>query len=88
MRLFAFRGTSPRWRGLASYVADPEETGLLCAYFERLLAELPEQYRDLICRVDLSGESPSAVAIDRGVTANALTVRLHSARRRLGEYWT
>lgn len=64
---------------------DAEETRLLCACFERLLPELPEQYRDLIRRVDLAGESPMALAAERGVSANALTVQLHRARRRLRE---
>lgn len=85
------RRRGARERALASYRADledtpdPEETRLLCACFERLLPELPEQYRDLIRRVDLDGASPTALAAERGVTANALTVQLHRARRRLRE---
>ncbi len=85
------RRRGARERALASYRADledppdPDETRLLCACFERLLPELPEQYRDLIRRVDLDGASPTALAAERGVTANALTVQLHRARRRLRE---
>ncbi len=85
------RRRDARERGLASYAADldisvdAEETRLLCACFERLLPELPEQYRDLIRRVDLGGESPTALAAERSVTANALAVQLHRARRRLRE---
>jgi RNA polymerase sigma-70 factor (ECF subfamily) len=86
-----YRRKDVRERGLSRYeadleaTADAEETRLLCACFERLLPELPEQYRDLIERVDLAGASPTALAAERGVTANALTVQLHRARRRLRE---
>ena len=85
------RRRGARERALASYGADleanadAEETRLLCACFERLLPELPEQYRDLIRRVDLDGESLTVLAAERGVSANALTVQLHRARRRLRE---
>jgi len=85
------RRRDARQRALTRYEAeaevppDAEETRLLCACFERLLPELPEQYRDLIRRVDLAGESPAALAAERGVSANALTVQLHRARRRLRE---
>ena len=85
------RRRGARERALASYGADleanadAEETRLLCACFERLLPELPEQYRDLIRRVDLDAESLTVLAAERGVSANALTVQLHRARRRLRE---
>ena len=81
------RRRGARERALARYEADAtpdaDETRVLCACFERLLPELPEQYRDLIRRVDLQGNSPTTLAAERGVTANALTVQLHRARRRL-----
>ena len=83
------RRRDARERALARYEADAapdaEETRVLCACFERLLPELHDQYRDLIRRVDLEGDSPTALAAERGVTANALTVQLHRARRRLRE---
>ncbi len=83
------RRRDARERALARYEADTtpdaEETRILCACFERLLPELPEQYRDLIRRVDLEGASPTALAAERGVSPNALTVQLHRARRRLRE---
>ena len=85
------RRRGARERALASYetnlesTADAREARLLCACFERLLPELPEQYRDLIRRVDLDGGSPTVLASERGVSANALTVQLHRARRRLRE---
>lgn len=74
-----------RFAEVSDAAADAEETRLLCACFQRLLPELPEQYGELIRRVDLAGESPTALATERGVTANALTVQLHRARRRLRE---
>jgi RNA polymerase sigma-70 factor (ECF subfamily) len=83
------RRRDARERALVRYEADAtpdaDETRVLCACFERLLPELPEQYRDLIRRVDLEGASPTTLADERGVTANALTVQLHRARHRLRE---
>lgn len=85
------RRRDARGRALARYgedlaaAPDTEETRLLCVCFEQLLPELPEQYRDLVRRVDLEGSSPTDLAVERGVTANALTVQLHRARRRLGK---
>jgi RNA polymerase sigma-70 factor (ECF subfamily) len=83
------RRRDARERALATFaqdgdaISDAGETRFLCSCFERLLPELPDQYADLIRRVDLGGESPTTLAAERGTTANALTVQLHRARRRL-----
>ena len=86
-----YRRRDARERALATYgadldaTADVSESQLLCSCFERLLPELPEQYEALIRQVDLEGGSTTALAKEKGVTANALTVQLHRARARLRE---
>lgn len=56
---------------------------VLCQCVKRLLPGLPEQYRDLLQRVDLDGASPKEAAAALGLTTNNVTVRLHRARKRL-----
>jgi len=84
-----YRRHDARQRAMVRYEAtlktppDVEETKMLCACYERLLPQLPSQYRELLRQVDLEGASPTALAQERGVTANSLTVQLHRARARL-----
>ena len=56
---------------------------VICACVKRLLPRLPEQYRDLLERIDLRGGSLKQAATELGLTTNNLTVRLHRARQRL-----
>ena len=56
---------------------------VLCQCVKRLLPGLPEQYRDVLQRIDLDGVTPKDAASALGLTANNLTVRLHRARHRL-----
>lgn len=58
---------------------------ILCQCFKRLLPGLPDQYRDLLQRVDLDGVPPKDAATALGLTLNNLNVRLHRARQRLRE---
>lgn len=55
----------------------------LCRCFQRLLPAIPENYRELLQRVDLNGEDPASAAADLGLTRNNLAVRLHRARGHL-----
>jgi RNA polymerase sigma factor (sigma-70 family) len=86
-----YRRQDARRRAMDRYTAeldaspDTEEARTLCGCFERLLPELPPQYEALIREVDLTGRSPTKLAAEKGVTANALTVQLHRARARLRE---
>lgn len=64
-------------------IPDDADEKLLCQCFKRLLPSVPEQYRELLLRIDLEGEDPGAVANSLGVTKNNLTVRLHRARKHL-----
>jgi len=57
----------------------------LCQCFKRLLPAVPEQYRELLRRVDLNGGDPAAVAVSLGLTKSNLTVRLYRARKHLRE---
>ena len=86
-----YRRTDARKRALEQFekgfhftpTADDER--VLCQCFKRLLPAVPEQYRELLQRVDLSGDDPAAVAVSLGLTKNNLTVRLHRARKHLRE---
>src|SRR5687768_11512211 len=62
---------------------DEEEERELCKCFGRLMPMVPEQYRELLEKVDLEGNDPDEVAAKLGVTRNNLTVRLHRARKHL-----
>ena len=62
---------------------DEEEERELCKCFGRLMPMVPEQYRELLEKVDLGGTDPDEVAAKLGVTRNNLTVRLHRARKHL-----
>ena len=64
---------------------DASEERLLCQCFKRLLPSVPEQYRQLLQRIDLDGSELSAVASELSLTKNNLTVRLHRARKHLRE---
>jgi RNA polymerase sigma factor (sigma-70 family) len=64
---------------------DDDVKQVLCQCFRRLLPGLPNQYRDLLQRVDLDGASLKDVATVLGLTLNNLNVRLHRARQRLRE---
>lgn len=86
-----FRSRAVEARALEGLAREPpapdlsqEETeAALCACFRTLLPGLKREYRDVIERVDLSGDEPSAVAERLGITANSARVRLHRARRAL-----
>ena len=56
---------------------------VLCQCVKRLLPALPEQYRDLLQRIDLDGATPKEAATALRLTPNNVTVRLHRARQRL-----
>lgn len=62
-----------------------DEERLLCQCFKRLLPGMPEQYRELLQKIDLEGRDLAEVAAALGVTGNNLTVRLHRARKHLRE---
>lgn len=65
-----------------------EDEKVLCQCFKRLLPAVPQQYRELLQRIDLDGEDSGQVASALGLTRNNLTVRLHRARKHLREELT
>lgn len=71
-----------------SELPDAESEKVLCQCFKRLLPHLPENYRDVLQRIDLDGEDSNAVATDLKLTRNNLTVRLHRARNYLRDELT
>jgi RNA polymerase sigma-70 factor (ECF subfamily) len=64
---------------------DAADEKVLCQCFKRLLPAIPENYRELLQRIDLDGEDAAQAAADLGLTRNNLTVRLHRARKHLRE---
>lgn len=86
-----YRRRDVRERALALLQAElPEQPDaaaerVLCQCVKRLLPGLPEQYRDLVQRIDLDGAAPKEAASALGLTLNNLNVRLHRARQRLRE---
>ena len=71
------------WRDVAVPAAELESE--LCRCFEPLLADLKEEYAEILRGVDLNGQRPVEFAKELGITANLAMVRLHRARRALRE---
>jgi RNA polymerase sigma factor (sigma-70 family) len=61
----------------------PDARGRVCACSLRLLDALPPSYAEVLRRVDVEGESTSAVAGALSISPANLHVRLHRARRAL-----
>jgi RNA polymerase sigma factor (sigma-70 family) len=59
------------------------EAARTCTCGQRLLGELKPSYAELIRRIDVESESPSAVAAALGISRGNLEVRLHRARKSL-----
>jgi len=55
----------------------------ICGCFEGLLPTLKPDYAELLNRIDLQGAAPRDVALDLGIDANTVRVRLHRARQAL-----
>ena len=62
-----------------------EMKAAVCQCLYGIMPELRSNYRELLRRIDLEGESPAHVADDLNITLNNLTVRLHRARQALRE---
>jgi RNA polymerase sigma factor (sigma-70 family) len=84
-----YRRTDARNRALESFQAefseapDPATEAEICRCFRALMADLPTQYRTLLERIDLGGETIPQVASALGERPNNVTVRLHRARKQL-----
>lgn len=63
----------------------PEIEAELCACFEALLPAMTPEQEEVLRRVDLGGVRPVDYAAEAGITPNNAMVRLHRARRALGE---
>lgn len=66
-------------------VEEPELERVACQCIQALLPTLEPDEASTIQAVDLGGRTPAEVAAQVGVTANAMTVRLHRARKALRE---
>ncbi len=67
--------TEERW--------DDEPQNKDCVCLENVIPTLRPEHSDLLRRVDLGEAPPRKVAIDLGISANNLRVRLHRARQAL-----
>lgn len=67
--------TEERW--------DDEPQGRDCVCLHNVIPTLRPEYSDVLRRVDLGEAPPRKVAIDLGISANNLRVRLHRARQAL-----
>jgi RNA polymerase sigma factor (sigma-70 family) len=70
----------------ARELTEAEEMALetqVCQCVQGLLATLPSEQSELLRRVDLEGHRPVDMAEQLGLSANALSVRLHRARKAL-----
>lgn len=58
----------------------------ICACFKELLSSMKPEYRDLIEKMDLGGESPESAAERLKTNKNNLKVQRHRARQQLRKY--
>lgn len=56
-----------------------------CSCSLDMMADLPTQYREILCRLDVHEEPLKEAAASLGLSPNNATVRLHRARRALRE---
>jgi RNA polymerase sigma factor (sigma-70 family) len=75
--------TLERFQAEFSEKLDEEAERTICGCFVSLMAELPEQYRKILERIDLGDASIKEVAAESQESANNVTVRLHRARKEL-----
>ncbi len=64
---------------------DPELFDTVCECVRSLVGTLKPAYAEAITRVDLEGVSPTAFALEAGISSNNASVRIHRARRALRE---
>ena len=73
------------WEHDPTRVSEPEQRGRLCRCTLKALASLKPQHAVIITEVDLHGRSVVDVARTEGLSTTNAYVRLHRARRTLGE---
>lgn len=75
--------------GLAGTATDPGGDDTLlqaaCACVGEIARTLKPEYAAVLQRIEVDEQTPRHLASELGITANALAVRLHRARRALGE---
>lgn len=74
-----------QWEHDPTRVPDTAERGRLCRCTMKALASLKPQHAGIIKEVDLLGRSVADVARSEGLSTTNAYVRLHRARRTLGE---
>lgn len=84
-RLDVERRQRDQWEHDPTRVPDTAPKGRLCRCTMKALASLKPQHAGIITEVDLLGRSVVDVAQTEGLSATNAYVRLHRARRTLGE---
>lgn len=84
-RLDVERRHRDQWEHDPTRIPDTVEKGRLCRCTMKALASLKPQHAGIITEVDLLGRSVVDVARTEGLTTTNAYVRLHRARRTLGE---
>jgi RNA polymerase sigma factor (sigma-70 family) len=77
-------------RGLERYTQEPAEIRTpeprrVCGCVRRALAELKPHYQEMLRRVEIDGASVAVAAAEAGISSGNASVRLHRARRLLGD---
>ena len=77
-------------RGLERYTHEPaeiltSEPRRLCGCVRRALGELKPHYQEILRRVEIDGASVSVAAAEAAISSGNASVRLHRARRLLGD---
>lgn len=68
---------------ITAYTVEETQAETPCKCLGAALLELKPEYAILLQRADLAEEPRNRIAVDLGVTANSLNVRLHRARQAL-----
>jgi len=84
-RLDVERRQRDQWEHDPTRVPDTAQKGRLCRCTLKALASLKPQHAGIITEVDLHGRSVVDVARTEGLSTTNAYVRLHRARRTLGE---
>lgn len=61
----------------------PDVEGEICECMKSLLPSLPQNYAEVIERIDFEGKDPASVAVDLGISRSNVDVRLFRARKAL-----
>jgi len=71
------------WQQQLDLTGNEPASAVVCLCYKGLLPKLSERESTLLQRVELDDEPVTKVAVDMGISANAASISLHRARRKL-----